>query len=54
MRYISEEGSLARVRPDQKVVFIRDWEDVGKRLRGTATLMILLARLAEEGEKKVA
>ena len=21
------EGSLAKVRPDQKVVFIRDWED---------------------------
>ena len=52
LRWITGEGSLARVRPDQKVVVIRDWEDTAKRMKGTAALMILLARLAAEGEKK--
>ena len=51
---ITGEGSLAKVRPDQKVVFIRDWEDTAKRMKGTAALMILLARLAAEGEKAAA
>ena len=25
VRYIGEQGSLAKIRPDQSVVFIRDW-----------------------------
>ena len=54
MRWIAREGSLAKVRPDQKVVFIRDWDDPAKRLKGTAALMIVLARLAEQGEKAAA
>ncbi len=28
------EGSLAKVRPDQKVVIMRDWDDPAKRLEG--------------------
>ena len=54
MRWIVQEKSLAKVRPDQKVVFIRDWEDPAKRLKGTAALMILLSRIAGEGEKAAA
>ncbi|HET7714482.1 MAG TPA: transcription-repair coupling factor [Bauldia sp.] len=54
MGWIAREGSLAKVRPDQKVVIMRDWDDPTKRLKGTAALMIVLARLAEEGEKAAA
>ena len=54
LKWIQLEGSLARIRPDQKVVFIRDWDNAGKRLKGTATVLTVLARLAEEGEKKAA
>ncbi len=54
MRWIAEEKSLARVRPDQKVVFMRDWESPAKRMKGTAALMIMLARIAAEGEKAAA
>ena len=54
MGWIAREGSLAKVRPDQKVVVMRDWDDPAKRLKGTAALMIILARLAEEGEKAAA
>ena len=54
LRWIAGEGSLAKVRPDQKMVVIRDWESPAKRMKGTAALMIMLARLAEEGEKAAA
>ncbi len=54
LRYIASEGSLAKVRPDQKVVFIRDWENPAKRLRGTAALLTLLSKLAAEGQKAAA
>ncbi|HZP20501.1 MAG TPA: transcription-repair coupling factor [Bauldia sp.] len=54
MRLIQSEGVLAKVRPDQKVVFIRDWENAEKRLRGTAALLIELGKLAEAGERKAA
>ncbi len=54
MGWIAREGSLAKVRPDHKLVIMRDWDDPAKRLKGTAALMILLARLAEQGEKAAA
>ncbi|MFN7167677.1 MAG: TRCF domain-containing protein, partial [Pannonibacter sp.] len=44
--YIAEQGSLAKIRPDQKVVLSRDWDKADDRLKGTATIMSKLARLA--------
>ncbi len=35
MRYIGEQGSLAKIRPDQSVVFMRDWPNAEKRLAGS-------------------
>jgi transcription-repair coupling factor (superfamily II helicase) len=54
IRWIGEQGSIAKVRPDQKVVLIRDWEKVEERLRGLAATMIMLARIAAQGEKVAA
>ena len=48
VRYIGEQGSLAKIRPDQSVVFIRDWPNAEKRLAGSAVVMTQLARLAEK------
>ena len=48
MRFIGEQGSLAKIRPDQGVVFIRDWPNAEKRLAGAAVVMTQLARLAEK------
>ncbi|MEL6817532.1 MAG: transcription-repair coupling factor [Pseudomonadota bacterium] len=45
--YIGEQGNLAKIRPDQSIVFIRDWSDAEKRLNGVAVLMTKLAKLAE-------
>ncbi|WP_442578002.1 transcription-repair coupling factor [Mesorhizobium sp. ASY16-5R] len=46
VRYIGEQGSMAKIRPDQSVVFIRDWPNPEKRLSGSAVVMTQLARLA--------
>ena len=48
VRMIAEQGSMARIRPDQGVVFIRDWPNPEKRLAGAAVVMTQLARLAEK------
>ena len=50
VRWIAEQGSLAKVRPDQKVVFSATG-GLGERLKGTAALMILLARIAARGRE---
>ncbi|MEO0636399.1 MAG: transcription-repair coupling factor [Pseudomonadota bacterium] len=43
--YIGQQGSLAKVRPDQSVVFIRDWATPEKRLKGSAVVMTNLVKL---------
>ncbi len=45
--YIAEQGILAKIRPDQKVVLTRDWPSADDRLKGTAAVLIKLSRLAE-------
>jgi transcription-repair coupling factor (superfamily II helicase) len=51
---LGEQGSLAKIRPDQSVVFTRDWSTPEKRLNGSAVLATKLARLAEAVEAKAA
>ncbi|MGE0499781.1 MAG: transcription-repair coupling factor [Rhizobiaceae bacterium] len=48
VRFIGEQGSLAKIRPDQSVVFIREWATAEKRLSGSAVVMTQLARMAEK------
>jgi transcription-repair coupling factor (superfamily II helicase) len=47
LRYVSERGSFAKVRPDMRVVFIGDYEKPEKRLRETRRLLSDLVRIAE-------
>ncbi|MGH6925671.1 MAG: hypothetical protein ACRED5_18235 [Propylenella sp.] len=42
---------MARLRPDQRVVFIRDWGRAEERLKGVAGILTRLVRLAEEGRE---
>jgi transcription-repair coupling factor (superfamily II helicase) len=53
VRYIGEQGSMAKIRPDQKIVFIRDWQSGPDRLKGVASILTRLVRLAE-AEKQAA
>jgi transcription-repair coupling factor (superfamily II helicase) len=48
VRFIGEQGPLAKIRPDQSVVLVRDWPTAEKRLSGSAVVVTQLARLAEK------
>jgi transcription-repair coupling factor (superfamily II helicase) len=48
--YIREQGPAARVRPDMKVVLFEDWEQPEQRLRGAATILRDLVRIAERAK----
>jgi transcription-repair coupling factor (superfamily II helicase) len=52
VRYVHEQGPEAKVRPDMRVVFIRDFDTVKERLEGTRLIMRTLVNIAEK--KKVA
>ncbi|GHD09309.1 transcription-repair coupling factor [Tianweitania populi] len=47
VKFVGEQGSQAKIRPDQSIVFIRDWTTPDKRLSGSAIVMTQLARLAQ-------
>ncbi|SEQ86490.1 transcription-repair coupling factor [Faunimonas pinastri] len=51
VRYIGEQGTMAKLRPDQRIVFIRDWKTGDDRLKGVATVLTRLVRLAENNPK---
>lgn len=51
VRYISEQGAMAKIRPDQRVVFIRDWERAADRLKGVAAVLTRLARMKDDAKK---
>ena len=45
--YVAEQASFAKVRPDMRIVFVRDVEDVDERLKVTTGILRNLVRLAE-------
>ncbi len=46
--YVAEQGSFAKVRPDMRIVFIRDVEDPDDRIKATTTILRNLVRIAEK------
>jgi transcription-repair coupling factor (superfamily II helicase) len=47
IKFIQDEGSLAKIRPDQKIVLSRDWPGPDDRLKGAAVVLTKLAQIAE-------
>jgi transcription-repair coupling factor (superfamily II helicase) len=47
VQLIADPGQHARIKPDQKLVFARNWPTAESRLKGTAAILSRLARLAE-------
>ena len=45
--WIGEQGSLAKIRPDQSIVLQRDWSTADKRLKGAAVVVSQLAKMVE-------
>jgi transcription-repair coupling factor (superfamily II helicase) len=54
VRFLAEQGPKAKVRPDMKVVFIRDFDTAEERLEGTQQILRTLVGIAEKGKKKAA
>ena len=54
IQWLAGQGSLARIRPDESIVLIRDWADLGGRLKGTTALIGELVLLAEKGDQAAA
>lgn len=44
--YIGEQGALAKIRPDQKIVLTRDWPEPENRLKGAAVILSHLVQIA--------
>ena len=49
VKLVSDPAMRVRIKPDQKLVFSRDWPDAEARLKGTAAILSRMARLAEQG-----
>lgn len=50
VRYVAEQGTSAKVRPDMRVVFIRDFDTMKQRLAGTRGILRALVGIAEKGK----
>jgi transcription-repair coupling factor (superfamily II helicase) len=50
VRFIRDQGTGAKVRPDMKVVFFDDWERPEQRLKGTAGILRNLVQIAERAQ----
>ena len=48
VRFIALEGPDAKVRPDMKIVFVREFDEVNDRLEGVRHIMRTLAAIAEK------
>jgi transcription-repair coupling factor (superfamily II helicase) len=46
--YVTEQGSFAKVRPDMKIVLVRELDEIEGRLKATAGILRNLVRLAEQ------
>jgi transcription-repair coupling factor (superfamily II helicase) len=50
VRLVSDPAMYARLKPDQKLVFSRDWPTPDARLKGTAAILSRMARLAQPAD----
>ena len=51
VRYVSEQRSFAKVRPDMKIVFVREFDTLQERLDGTREILRALAAIAEKNKR---
>jgi len=47
---IQRHAGTLKLRPDQRLVYLRDWDDEQTRLKGVRGLMQALAKLARAGD----
>jgi transcription-repair coupling factor (superfamily II helicase) len=49
VKLVSDPANQVRIKPDQKLVFVRNWPTPEQRLKGAAAILAKLAKLAETG-----
>jgi transcription-repair coupling factor (superfamily II helicase) len=52
--FIRDQGPMAKVRPDMKVVFLEDWTSITRRLKGVTGVLRRLAEIAQKAQAKAA
>jgi transcription-repair coupling factor (superfamily II helicase) len=52
--WIAQQQGSAKLRPDQKLVLLRDWEDTDQRIAGTRRAIAKLAEIAQAAPKQAA
>ena len=50
VRYVAEQGTSAKVRPDMRIVFIREFDTMKQRLAGARRILRALVGIAEKGK----
>ncbi|KAA5600384.1 transcription-repair coupling factor [Blastochloris sulfoviridis] len=50
MSYLVEQGPTVKVRPDQRILFLRNFEKLSERLKGTTAILRSLAKIAARAE----
>ncbi|AQX29270.1 transcription-repair coupling factor [Bartonella sp. JB63] len=48
IQWVEKQGSMAKIRPDQSIVLIRDWTTINERLIGAVTIMTQLTEMVTE------
>ncbi|MBM3642415.1 MAG: DEAD/DEAH box helicase, partial [Alphaproteobacteria bacterium] len=48
VRFVAEQGTNAKVRPDMRIVFIREFDSMKQRLAGTRRILRTLVEIAEK------
>ncbi|MEO0034995.1 MAG: hypothetical protein RLZZ501_1018 [Pseudomonadota bacterium] len=46
VQYVARAAGTCKIRPDHKLVFLRDWDDPAKRVKGLRSIVTKLAELA--------
>jgi transcription-repair coupling factor (superfamily II helicase) len=54
VRYVTEQGPRAKVRPDMRIVFMADFDDADERLEGARRIVRTLSEIAIAAKKKAA
>lgn len=49
VKLVSDPANQVRIKPDQKLVFVRNWPTPEQRLKGAAAILAKMAKLAEVG-----
>ena len=52
VRYVTEQGPRAKVRPDMRIVFMADFDDSDERLEGARRIVRTLSEIAGAAKKK--